>query len=127
MNTQLPIPQHSSTPAAVTDIDAAVKADLGSEENEDIPDLDPPEEVADEAGVEPKDIDLVVSQAGCSRARAVRALKESGGDLINARKNFRYFSTRFKADDNVIVMAASEWSSCHCPPLHLIWNMPEAE
>lgn len=42
-----------------------------------------PEEV-DETGVDPKDIDLVVQQVGCSRAKAVRVLKESGGDLINA-------------------------------------------
>jgi len=38
----------------------------------------------DEEGVEAKDIELVVSQAGCSRAKAVKALKENDNDLVNA-------------------------------------------
>ena len=38
----------------------------------------------DEDGVESKDIDLVMSQASCSRSRAVAALKENDGDLVNA-------------------------------------------
>lgn len=42
------------------------------------------EEAADEEGVEAKDIDLVMSQAGCSRAKAVKALKENDNDLVNA-------------------------------------------
>jgi nascent polypeptide-associated complex subunit alpha len=42
------------------------------------------EEVLDETGVEPKDIELVMSQAGCSRAKAVKALKENDGDLVNS-------------------------------------------
>lgn len=43
------------------------------------------EEVAvDETGLEAKDIDLVISQAGCSRSKAVTALRENDGDLVNA-------------------------------------------
>ncbi|GAB5033221.1 nascent polypeptide-associated complex subunit alpha-like [Nannochloropsis oceanica] len=38
----------------------------------------------DETGVEAKDIELVMSQAGCSRARAVGALKKNEGDIVNA-------------------------------------------
>jgi len=38
----------------------------------------------DETGVDPKDIDLVMQQVNCSRSKAVRALRDSGGDLINA-------------------------------------------
>jgi nascent polypeptide-associated complex subunit alpha len=38
----------------------------------------------DETGVEPKDIELVMTQAGVSRARAVKALKAADGDLITA-------------------------------------------
>ncbi|MFI8490103.1 ubiquitin-like domain-containing protein [Streptomyces rubrogriseus] len=38
----------------------------------------------DETGVDPKDVDLVMAQVNCSREKAVRVLKESGGDLINA-------------------------------------------
>jgi hypothetical protein len=42
----------------------------------------------DETGVDPKDIELVIQQVGCSRAKAVKVLKESGGDLINASTYF---------------------------------------
>ncbi|TVU47026.1 hypothetical protein EJB05_06602 [Eragrostis curvula] len=48
---------------------------LGQEENE---------EDVDETGVEPKDIELVMTQATVSRARAVKALKASGGDIVSA-------------------------------------------
>jgi len=43
-----------------------------------------PEEAVDESGVEAKDIELVMTQAGCSRSKAVKALKENDGDLVNA-------------------------------------------
>merc|ERR1712157_334308 len=42
------------------------------------------DEVLDETGVEPKDVELVMSQAACSRAKAVKALKENDGDLVNS-------------------------------------------
>jgi nascent polypeptide-associated complex subunit alpha len=42
------------------------------------------EESVDETGVDPKDIDLVVSQAGCTRAAAVKALKNNDNDIVNA-------------------------------------------
>lgn len=42
------------------------------------------DEEVDESGVDPKDIDLVISQAGCTRAKAVTALKDNDGDLVNA-------------------------------------------
>jgi len=35
-------------------------------------------------GVESKDIELVMSQAGCSRAKAIKALQENDCDLVNA-------------------------------------------
>jgi nascent polypeptide-associated complex subunit alpha len=38
----------------------------------------------DETGVEPKDIELVVTQAGVSRAKAVAALKANSGDIVSA-------------------------------------------
>ena len=50
-------------------------------DDDDVPALD---DIVDEAGVESKDIDLVMTQAGCSRAKAVSALKENDGDLVNA-------------------------------------------
>ena len=42
------------------------------------------EEDVDETGVEPKDIELVMTQAGVSRAKAVRALKATDGDIVSA-------------------------------------------
>ncbi|XP_050008899.1 nascent polypeptide-associated complex subunit alpha-like [Alexandromys fortis] len=42
------------------------------------------EEEVDETGVEVKDIELVVSQANVSRAKAVRALKNNSNDIVNA-------------------------------------------
>ncbi|KAH6931682.1 hypothetical protein HPB50_026987 [Hyalomma asiaticum] len=42
------------------------------------------EEEVDEAGVEGKDIELVMSQANVSRVKAVRALKNNNNDIVNA-------------------------------------------
>merc|ERR1712131_48861 len=44
------------------------------------------EEGADVAadGVEEKDIELVMQQAGCSRSKAISALKSNGNDIVNA-------------------------------------------
>jgi len=38
----------------------------------------------DETGVEPKDIELVMTQAGVSRSKAVNALKTNDGDIVSA-------------------------------------------
>eukprot|EP00899_Mesostigma_viride_P010238 jgi/Mesvir1/19215/Mv11524-RA.1 len=38
----------------------------------------------DETGVDAKDIELVMTQAGVSRAKAVKALKSTKGDLVSA-------------------------------------------
>jgi len=38
----------------------------------------------DESRVEAKDIELVMSQAGVSRTKAVRALKNNQNDIVNA-------------------------------------------
>lgn len=57
------------------------------DEDEDVPELTNEEgggSAANENGVDAKDIDLVMSQASCSRAKAVSALKENDGDLVNA-------------------------------------------
>ncbi|KAK4404708.1 Transcription elongation factor SPT6 [Sesamum angolense] len=42
------------------------------------------DEDVDETGVEQKDIELVMTQAGVSRARAVKALKDADGDIVSA-------------------------------------------
>ncbi|SRR6266481_3888656 len=58
----------------------------GSDNPDDVPELEAPEDdgPVDETGVDPKDIELVMAQVNCSRAKAVRVLKENSGDLINA-------------------------------------------
>ncbi|CAN6300907.1 unnamed protein product [Urochloa humidicola] len=48
---------------------------LGQEDNE---------EEVDETGVEPKDIELVMTQASVSRPKAVKALKAAEGDIVTA-------------------------------------------
>ncbi|CAN0862820.1 Nascent polypeptide-associated complex subunit alpha-like protein [Linum grandiflorum] len=42
------------------------------------------DEEVDETGVEPKDIELVMTQAGVSRPKAVKALKAADGDIVSA-------------------------------------------
>ncbi|KAF9667248.1 hypothetical protein SADUNF_Sadunf15G0002700 [Salix dunnii] len=42
------------------------------------------EEEVDDTGVEPRDIDLVMTQAGVSRAKAVKALQTNNGDIVSA-------------------------------------------
>ncbi|TFK72199.1 nascent polypeptide-associated complex, alpha subunit [Pluteus cervinus] len=64
----------------------ALEKSAPHEDEDDIPELEAPEDDGqiDETGVDPKDIELVMGQVNCSRAKAVRVLKETGGDLINA-------------------------------------------
>ena len=42
------------------------------------------DEPVDETGVDPKDIELGISQAACSRSAAVKALKNNENDIVNA-------------------------------------------
>ena len=42
------------------------------------------EQAVDESGVDPKDVQLVVDQAHCTRAEAVNALRNNNNDLVNA-------------------------------------------
>jgi len=56
-----------AAPAGATEVEAA-----GDDED------------LDETGVEAKDIDLVVQQANVSRAKAIKALKKNGNDIVNA-------------------------------------------
>lgn len=48
------------------------------------PILEEIEEEVDETGVEEKDVDLVMSQANVSRAKAVNALRNNNNDIVNA-------------------------------------------
>ena len=38
----------------------------------------------DESGLEPKDVELVMSQASCSRSKAVKTLRANGGKIVSA-------------------------------------------
>jgi len=49
-----------------------------------IPEESDDEEVPDSTGVEEKDIELVMSQANVSRGKAVKALKKTDNDIVNA-------------------------------------------
>lgn len=77
----------SSGAGNVPNLESSGAGDDG--DDDDIPELEAVEDegVVDETGIDAKDIELVVQQVGCSRAKAVRALKDSGGDLINASES----------------------------------------
>ena len=42
------------------------------------------DEAVDETGVDAKDIELVLGQANCTRAAAVKALRNNDNDIVNA-------------------------------------------
>ena len=67
----------SGTESATTGTSESIETVVVPEEDED-------EGEIDETGVEPKDIDLIISQTGVSRAKAVRALKNNNNDIVNA-------------------------------------------
>ena len=58
-------------------------AGVAADDDDDVPTL-AADDAADEDGVDAKDVDLVMSQASCSRSKAVAALRENDGDLVNA-------------------------------------------
>ncbi|KAL4574719.1 hypothetical protein LXL04_021555 [Taraxacum kok-saghyz] len=49
-----------------------------------IPEEEEEEEEVDETGVQPGDIELVMTQAGVSKPKAVKALKTHNGDIVSA-------------------------------------------
>ncbi|CAI9775099.1 unnamed protein product [Fraxinus pennsylvanica] len=71
---QFRMPDMSSM-IAKPDASTAAAATQADEEEE--------EEEIDETGVEARDIDLVMTQAGVSRSKAVKALKTHNGDIIS--------------------------------------------
>ncbi|KIK30955.1 hypothetical protein PISMIDRAFT_669898 [Pisolithus microcarpus 441] len=85
---QLSAAQHLSSSAAAANNITTLESSGSTVEadDDDIPNLEAPDDDGpiDDTGVDAKDVDLVMNQVGCSRAKAIRVLKESGGDLINA-------------------------------------------
>merc|ERR1712176_343813 len=67
---QFRAPQEAAAPPAMPEMEEAGEAAEA--------------ETVDETGLDPKDIELVMSQAGCNRAKAAAALKENDGDLVNS-------------------------------------------
>ena len=86
----------AGAPVGLANLESSGVAAEG-DDDDDIPELEAPEEdgPVDETGVDPKDIELVMTQVNCSRAKAVRVLKESGGDLINASESCLTYSYRY--------------------------------
>jgi len=58
---------------------AAKQETIQEEEEEEEDDVE-----VDADGLEEKDIDLVIQQANCTKAKAVKALKANNGDIVNA-------------------------------------------
>jgi hypothetical protein len=67
--------------SAAAENDDEVPALEGADENGEV----------DETGLDPKEIELVMAQVNCSRAKAVRVLRENGGDIINASEFLSLF------------------------------------
>ena len=65
-------------PVAPTGDTANPKAATIAEESEE------EDEEVEESGIEAKDIELVMSQANVTRAKAVKALKNNDNDIVNA-------------------------------------------
>ena len=64
------------------DMGSVIKQDQGATASGALPEEE--EEEIDETGVEPHDIDLVMTQAGVSKSKAVKALKTHNGDIVGA-------------------------------------------
>lgn len=58
------------------------KSSIGGESSASASAVD--DEDVDDTGVDPKDIQLVMDQAHCSRGQAVKALRNNNNDLVNA-------------------------------------------
>ncbi|KAG9295244.1 hypothetical protein G9A89_000067 [Geosiphon pyriformis] len=56
----------------------------------EVADDDDDDDVVDVAGIEPKDVELVMNQANVSRSQAIRALHNNNNDIVNAIMLFSY-------------------------------------
>lgn len=71
---QFRVPDVGSVVSKPEDAAASTAAPAEEEEEEEI----------DETGVEPRDVELVMTQASVSRSKAVKALKSTNGDIVSA-------------------------------------------
>merc|ERR1712048_1434306 len=74
--------------SAAQQFTAAPEADDSSKgaatETAKIEEVDDDAGEVDESGIEPKDIELVMSQVSCSKAKAVAALRANNNDIVEA-------------------------------------------
>jgi len=73
------VQQEAAARAAAANATQTAKPELVEDDVEEVADAD-----VDCEGLEDKDIDLVVQQASCSKAKAVKALRSNNGDIVNA-------------------------------------------
>merc|ERR1711899_685744 len=71
--------QEAATRQAAAAATSAAKPELIEDDVDDVDDAD-----VDTEGLEDKDIDLVIQQANCSKAKAVKSLRNNNGDIVNA-------------------------------------------
>ena len=78
-------------------------------------------EEVDESGVEAKDIELVMTQAGVSRSKAVKALKNADGDIVRCAFVVEEQGLGWTADACLGVAVRSCWAClCALTGSHLI-------
>ncbi|KAI7864160.1 NAC domain-containing protein [Spinellus fusiger] len=70
--------------AALEQLAAAVETDAATAPEAETVAVEEEDVEVDATGVDEKDIELVVTQAGVSRSKAVTALKNSNNDIVNA-------------------------------------------
>jgi len=71
--------QEAAAREAAAAATSAAKPELIEDDVDDVDDAD-----VDTEGLEDKDIDLVIQQANCSKAKAVKSLRNNNGDIVNA-------------------------------------------
>jgi len=71
--------QEAAARQAAAAATSTAKPELIEDDVDDVDDAD-----VDTEGLEDKDIDLVIQQANCSKAKAVKSLRNNNGDIVNA-------------------------------------------
>jgi NACalpha-BTF3-like transcription factor len=90
----------SSLNALASSMGATSLGKGGDDDDDEMPELEPADDAPKADGdddeddgdvsdgdVDPKEVELVMNQTSCSRKKAIKALKDSGGDIINASKS----------------------------------------
>ena len=70
-----------------------------------IPEVVEEEEEISAEGVEEKDVELVMQQSGCSKAKAIAALKNNQNDIVNAIMELTVQQTAFRRNVQMAILA----------------------